>query len=589
MPLQASTTDQRPLGITKCWPSRNTGMPGRSERRDREVGGPVDQRRRERLAERHGEEQERERESRGSRPQPTPKSASDGGRAPSAPSPTASGPARWRVRRSATAHRRRPAESAPATTVATARRRQSRARLPDEPEHGGHDEEAVIERLGTRPRLHHGSARLPVARGRWPPSPRRPRQRPAVHGPPRVRRPPPRWLEVPYASRSSPRQRQVGSDGSRRRPTSARSRFEQFAERARLAVPAVARAECAPAPSRPSGRHGAGSSTASVRSAKAAAPSAVSSSTPGRRAQALRGDGGHDHGARHRHGLENLVLHAARDPQRSHDGRGVLQVRTHVVDRARHHDPRIGRERAHRGAWDSCRRRRTGRRAVAGRCGQDLAREPRDGVDVRPVVHRAGEHDRRTRPALNGDAKSAIRSEEVAVDAVLDHVHARRALGREAAEQPRLGAPSRARRPHCARPRHARTPAGARPRAGTPRTAASGARPHRTSTSRSRRRRGRRPFAARAAAHVLRHRRRERHGPCDALRAARCRAPTPAASRCGSTAGSRPRRTGGRRGSARARDADSSGTTQASAHHCRRASACARSSRESTKQPRCTR
>ena len=101
---------------------------------------------------------------------------------------------------------------------------------------------------------------------------------------------------------------------------------------------------------------------------------------------------GHD-GPAHRHRLEDLVLHAARDAQRRHDDARVGEVRTDVGHRAGDDDVRgckrlHGRRRPHA---DDVEARARSPRAQRG---HHLAREPRHGVDVGPVVHRASEDDR---------------------------------------------------------------------------------------------------------------------------------------------------------------------------------------------------
>ena len=83
-----------------------------------------------------------------------------------------------------------------------------------------------------------------------------------------------------------------------------------------------------------------------------AADSATSNSRPGTPRDARHRRGRDDHGPGHGHRLEHLVLDAARNPQRRHHGRSVLQIGTHVRHRAGHDD-----------AWPRG-QRRDGRRGV---------------------------------------------------------------------------------------------------------------------------------------------------------------------------------------------------------------------------------
>ena len=141
------------------------------------------------------------------------------------------------------------------------------------------------------------------------------------------------------------------------------------------------------------------------------------------RAHALKCFRRGDHRSRHRHRLEQLVLDAAGDAQRRHHDIGGGEIRPGVGHAAG--DLNAGQlgKRAHlaarRGADDPEPR---GRHALA-QHRQHLAREPLHRVDIRPVVHAAGEHQI---GAFAGERRSkAVRRREVVeIDAVGDPARA---------------------------------------------------------------------------------------------------------------------------------------------------------------------
>jgi hypothetical protein len=115
----------------------------------------------------------------------------------------------------------------------------------------------------------------------------------------------------------------------------------------------------------------------------------------------LRHSRGRHHRPRHGHGLQHLVLHAARQPQRRHHHSGVLQVgRTSGTVPVTQH---AASEASACTAGSGCGRRCTTQpRPARAQPGRTSADEPGHRIDVGPVVHGPGEHERQSRRRRRG-------------------------------------------------------------------------------------------------------------------------------------------------------------------------------------------
>ena len=135
----------------------------------------------------------------------------------------------------------------------------------------------------------------------------------------------------------------------------------------------------------------------------------------------------------HRHGLQHLVLHAARQPQRRHHHRGMLQVGANIGHRASDGHGRAG-QRQHgrrRAATDDVQPQQ---RPALTQQRQHRVDEPAHRVDIGPVVHRPGED----QGLLAGGKRRWPRSiglEVLGIDAVADGQHLAPALRRQATEE----------------------------------------------------------------------------------------------------------------------------------------------------------
>ena len=146
--------------------------------------------------------------------------------------------------------------------------------------------------------------------------------------------------------------------------------------------------------------------------------------------------GHRDHGFLHRHGLQDLVLDAARHPQGRHHRRRVLQIAAHIGHRARDHHlwPRQGLD-LRRGIAPHDVEAQL--RPALHQLGQHLLDEPAHPVDVGPVVHRPGEHHRHLVCRERRHAAN-LRTEVLGVDPIADRLNAAGHLGRQRLEQGRL-------------------------------------------------------------------------------------------------------------------------------------------------------
>jgi len=147
--------------------------------------------------------------------------------------------------------------------------------------------------------------------------------------------------------------------------------------------------------------------------------------------------GRRDHRSRHRHGFENLVLHAVGNAQGDDDRGGMGEIGAHVIDAAGDDDTLTTGEPRHR-------RARVGSDDIELQIGDLSAHprehpigEPRNGVDIRPVIHGAGENDG-FRSVWIG--KYVAWREIARIDAVAHHRDFARELRRQSAEEGGLAA-----------------------------------------------------------------------------------------------------------------------------------------------------
>jgi len=90
-----------------------------------------------------------------------------------------------------------------------------------------------------------------------------------------------------------------------------------------------------------------------------------------------------DHGARHRHRLENLILDAARDLQWRNSNRRMREIRRSRFDTAGNYYAFPAGKLLHFGSWPRPHYQESGIRQYLANAGKNLAGKPADGFDIR--------------------------------------------------------------------------------------------------------------------------------------------------------------------------------------------------------------
>src|SRR6185312_2749225 len=107
----------------------------------------------------------------------------------------------------------------------------------------------------------------------------------------------------------------------------------------------------------------------------------------------VRGARRRDDRCAHRHGLEDLVLHAAGDPQRRYRRKGMGEVGAHVGNPSGYFHVRQVRQSAHGTRRPRADDIKPYRHAGGAQLWHDPAGEPPHRIDIRPVIHGAREDD----------------------------------------------------------------------------------------------------------------------------------------------------------------------------------------------------